>query len=119
LQQTFLAMPSDAARNIIKIDVVAYKDHDDNWIAQGIQYDIVAHARSPGGLREAFTRQLAANLALNTHLGRQKLEGIPPAPNRFKVWFDEAREKLTPLTPSPTPSRSIREEIDIRLAETV
>ena len=107
-------MTNEAARNQIMIDVVAFEDRDGNWIAQGIQYDIVARAKSVGGLREAFMRQLAANLALNTRFGRSGLEGIPAAPDRFRALFEDAKEMLKPL--SQPPSR-IREKLDIRLAD--
>jgi hypothetical protein len=110
-------MIKNEAHKSIHIDVVAFVDRDGTWIAQGIQYDIAAHARSPGGLREAFMRQLAANLALNSHLGRETLEGIPPAPARFKALFEHAKEQLTPLAPPPSPPRPIREQIDMRLVE--
>jgi hypothetical protein len=97
----------------MRIDVVAFEDPKGNWIAQGIQYDIVARAHSVGGLREAFHRQVLANLRLNAQLGREGLEGIPPSPQHFKSLFDEAKEQLTPLAALPP----VRQELDIRVAE--
>jgi hypothetical protein len=109
-------MAGETGRNQLKIDVVAFMDRDGNWIAQGIQYDIAARAPSPLGLREAFQRQLLANLALNARLGREGLDGVPPAPDRFRALFEAAKEQLISVSP-PAASRRGREEIDMRLAE--
>jgi hypothetical protein len=104
-----MAMPDKAPSLSVKIDVVAFEDHDGYWIAQGIQYDIVARAKSAPAIREAFARQLAANFALNARLGRNALEGIPPAPERFRRMFEEAPEAMRPLHAA--------EDVDIRLVE--
>ena len=91
------------------ISVVAYRDGD-LWVAQCVEYDIAARADSLERLPRAFDRALAANMLVNAELGRSKLEGIPPAPSRFKPLFDEAQE-IAPLEQiRPT-------EIRMRLAE--
>lgn len=113
----FAIMSDEATGNQLRIDVLAFEDRAGVWIAQGIQYDIVARAKSVGGIQEAFMRQLAANLALNTRFGRRGLEGIPPAPEQFRALFDDAKEMLQPLSPSRNPH--VREKLDIRLVDEV
>jgi hypothetical protein len=105
-------MQSGTSHIIEKIEVVAFEDHNGVWFAQGVQYDIVARAKSALGLREAFSRQVAANLALNQRFGREGLEGIPPAPEKFRRMFEEAKERLSPTNP-----RRVGEDMDIRLVE--
>jgi hypothetical protein len=99
-------MQSGTSHIIEKIEVVAFEDHNGVWFAQGVQYDIVARAKSALGLREAFSRQVAANLALNERFGREGLEG------KFRRMFEEAKERLSPTNPRP-----VGEDMDIRLVE--
>ncbi len=109
-------MIGSAARILTKIDVVAFMDHDGRWVAQGIQYDIAASAKSPSGLRKAFIRTLSANLVMNAKLGREGLDGIPPAPERFRALFEEAEEQLVSVS-HETETRRIPDKIDMRLVE--
>jgi hypothetical protein len=101
-------MPTEPA----EIDVIAFEASDGAWIAQGVQYDIVARAKSPAALRDAFRRQISANMELNKKFGRHGLEGIPPAPEKFKRLFDEAKERMSPtVAPQgryPAPGENIR-----------
>jgi hypothetical protein len=83
---------------IPEIDVIAFETSDGIWIAQGVQYDIVARAKSPAALRDAFRRQIFANMELNKRFGRSGLDGIPPAPEKFKRLFDDAKERMSPTT---------------------
>jgi hypothetical protein len=115
-------MPTRPAPTRGKIDVVAFESREGIWIAQGIQHDIVAQAKSVAAIRTAFSRQLAANFVLNARLGRKGLEGIPPAPEKFKRMFEAAREELRPLSRpayEKVDAKPVREEIDIRVAEAV
>ena len=81
-----------------EIDVIAFETSDGTWIAQGVQHDIVARAKSPSALRDAFRRQIFANMELNKKFGRSGLDGIPPAPEKFKKLFDDARERMSPTS---------------------
>jgi hypothetical protein len=115
-------MPTRPAPIPIKIDVVAFEDPDGFWIAQGIQYDIVAQAKSVAAIRKAFSRQLAANVVLNAKFGREGLEGIPPAPEKFKRMFEAAGDELRPVARpayEKMDAKPVQEEIDIRVAEAV
>jgi hypothetical protein len=73
--------------------VVVYRSGD-TWFAQCIEYDISAFAPSMGDVFKAFERAIAANLCVNLDLGASALDGIPPAPDRFKRMWESATVKL-------------------------
>jgi hypothetical protein len=57
-------------RNAININAIAYREGD-AWIAQGIEYDIVAQASDVISLPDAFTRAVMENICITEHLGRK------------------------------------------------
>lgn len=91
-------MPTSFPTAPIEIDVVAYQDACGIWVGQCIQYDIAAHAKTFSGLLKAIERTVAANICINQKLGRKGLEGIPPAPEKFRKRLDQAEYPLSPLT---------------------
>jgi hypothetical protein len=90
------AMPMSSSTTPIKIDAVAFQDPSGAWIAQCIQYDIVARANSLPELPKAIQREVVANLCINAKLGRKDLEGIPPAPEKYQEEFRAATLRLSP-----------------------
>jgi len=80
----------------IVIDALAFQDASGVWIAQCIQYDIVAQAKSLPALPKALEQEIFANLCVNAKLGREGLDGIPPAPQRYQEEFKEATLGLSP-----------------------
>jgi hypothetical protein len=75
------------------LSAVVYRDGD-LWIAQGLEYDICAQARTFPQLHTAFLEVIVANAAVCLELGREPLEGIDPAPQRFWNMYREARIRL-------------------------
>ena len=75
------------------INAVAYKEGD-AWIAQGIEYDIVAQADELIALPDAFERAVLENIRISEHLGRKPLEGIKSAPPRFLEMFESAKVEV-------------------------
>jgi hypothetical protein len=71
----------------IELSGVVYRDGD-MWVVQCIQHDIAAFTETVDQLAMAFERALAANLCANEALGRHGLDGIPPAPDRFREAFE-------------------------------
>lgn len=61
------------------LNVLVYEDGD-IWVAQAIEADITVSADSRDKLPHAIKRAILANIAVNTELGRNGLEDIPPAP---------------------------------------
>jgi hypothetical protein len=78
------------------IKAVAFKEGD-AWVIQGIEYDIVAHADDIAAIPHAFTRAVIENMLITQHLGRRPLEGIKPAPDRFRSLYDDADFEIRPL----------------------
>jgi hypothetical protein len=100
--------------NIITISAIAF--HNEGvWIAQCVEYDIAVSATTLPKLRKAFERAVIANICVNESLGRSGLDGIPPAPSKFRDLFNNADTDLHPIKQAPSPAAiAIR---DFRLAE--
>ncbi len=69
--------------NEISVRVVFFQE-DETWVAQCLEYDIAAFAKRMRDLPKAFNRAIAANVCANHDMGREGLEGIPPAPQRYR-----------------------------------
>ena len=78
-----------------KVNVVAY-EADGVWFAQCVEFDISAWAHRVDELHDALLKELTATCAVNQHLGRPGLDGIPPAPDRFRLMWEAAAYDLTP-----------------------
>ena len=98
----------------IKISAVAFEEAG-VWVVQGIEFDICTHAKDPASVPAAFMRAVLENACITQHLGRGPLQGIKPAPNRFKTMFDEAVTQVSPVKDVDLSHPSIA-AIDIRLA---
>ena len=98
----------------IKINAVAYQEGH-VWVVQGIEFDICAHSNDAAGVPAAFLRALAENAAISQHLGREPLQGIRPAPDRFRTLFEEAVTQVKPVKHLDLPDIPIA-AMDIRLA---
>lgn len=71
----------------IKFHVIAYQEAD-VWLAQGVEYDILARADSFDLLPKAFSEAVAKTVAIGAAFDREPLEGIKPAPAKFKATLD-------------------------------
>lgn len=57
---------------------------DGMWIAQGLEYDIVAHGLTSDEASKNFNKKFGAELAISMELGDPSpLSGIPKAPQEF------------------------------------
>jgi hypothetical protein len=63
---------------------------------QGIEYDIVAHAYDVAKLPYAFARAVLENIVITEHLGRAPLQGIKPAPAKFREMYEHAETEMRP-----------------------
>jgi hypothetical protein len=77
----------------IHINAIAFKEGD-AWVVQGIEYDIVAHAYDVAKVPQAFIRAVLENIFITEKLGRRALEGIKPAPPRFKDMYEHAETEM-------------------------
>ncbi len=73
----------------IKFHVVAYQEAD-VWLAQGVEYDILARAASFDLLPQAFSDAVAKTIAIGAEFDQVPLAGIKPAPAKFKVMLDSS-----------------------------
>jgi hypothetical protein len=90
------------------INAVAFKDGG-AWVVQGIEYDIVAHTYDVVKLPYAFMRAVVENMIITKHLGRRALEGIKPAPERFKEMYEKAETEMRAIRVNEhDPSISVR-----------
>ena len=71
----------------IKFHVIAYQEADVR-LAQGVEYDILARADSFDLLPTAFSEAVAKTVAIGAPFDREPLEGIKPAPAKFKAMLD-------------------------------
>ena len=91
----------------IHINAVAYEE-DGAWVAQGIEYDIVAHAPDVLRLPDAFSRAVMENICITTHLGKTPLQGVKPAPGRFLELFEAATVEVRPTKQRADADVSVR-----------
>ncbi|KAF0177620.1 MAG: hypothetical protein IV086_10475 [Hyphomonadaceae bacterium] len=96
------------------LSAIAFKEGD-AWIIQGIEHDICAHAWDPADVPEAFVRAVVESMCIAEHLGKQGLESIKPAPERFREMFRLARTKVVPVDDETTARLPVR-GLDIRFA---
>ncbi|NOZ32702.1 MAG: hypothetical protein GXP01_06435 [Alphaproteobacteria bacterium] len=102
----------------ICINAIAYREGN-VYVAQAIEYDIVAHAKQLHDLPMALMRSVADNIAITLSLGREPLAGVARAPDRFQDMFNEAQVSIEPVTPIDNPSPFPKTGGSIRYLETL
>jgi hypothetical protein len=60
------------------------------WVAQGLEYDIVAQGKSLKEAIKAFERTCVGQIAIDVEHGNRPLDGIEQAPEQFWDMFDGA-----------------------------
>lgn len=100
----------------VRINVVAFNDGG-VWVAQGVEFDITAHAEDISKLPRAFMRAVVENACITQQLGRTPLAGIGPAPERFRRMFDEASTTLGFVDAPPMVSGVNAPEMSMRVAQ--
>lgn len=90
----------------IKINAIAFQEGD-AWVIQGIEYDIVAHTHDVTKAPHTFLRAVVENILITEHLGRQPLEGIKPAPERFRAMYEAGTTEMRPVS-SEGPEVAVR-----------
>jgi hypothetical protein len=95
--------------NEIMLNVLVLKA-DGLWVAQGVEYDLVAQADTLENLEYEFERVLNVHLITCMELGLEPFETVPPAPDEIRELFWESRElefrKTRFVAPSPTSART-------------
>ena len=56
---------------------------DDVWYAQCLEFDILAHSKTPKDLPYQFERAIVSHMAIAADNGLKPFENLPRAPERF------------------------------------
>jgi len=65
-----------------QLNLLIFKE-DDWWIAQCLNYDIAAQARTLSDVQYEIQRVLVGRIAMAEKLGIDPFKGIPPAPEMY------------------------------------
>ncbi len=95
-----------------QIRAVAFQEGD-VWVIHGVEFDVVAQAKDLMDAPAAFLKSLISTMLINQRLGRNGLEKISAAPERYLEMFENATVELKPLGPMPTTELK-RPNIDLR-----
>ena len=83
-----------------KLRILLIQENDGQWSAQCLDYDIVTQAARLTDLKYEFEKTLMAYIAISDSEGKEPLEGIEPAPDKFwEMWRDAQTDVL--LRPPP------------------
>lgn len=96
----------------VHINAIAFKEGD-VWVVQGIEYDITTHVYDVSEVPDAFMKAVFENACITLQLGRKPLEGIKPAPLKYKAMYESA--STTMGTVKKPEGAIMSPEIDIRL----
>jgi hypothetical protein len=91
------------------------------WIAQCLQYDIVAQAKKLSDLRHEFMRTIVGRIAICAEKNIDPFKGLPEAPEECWKMFEEASETLEkkeiPIRlPDSLPSSFVLPKSEMRMA---
>jgi|SRR6185436_19031520 len=81
------------------------------WVAQCLEHDIAAQARTKEALLHELERLLIGYLLVGRNKGRLPFEGMPPAPRRY--WEMYERAKPVEMDSPSFPSLPARPEIEL------
>lgn len=91
-------LPEETVSETYQIDVVLYQEGD-HWIAQGLQFDITAQAKTPTELPQRFMKAMASEVVVALELGEEPLASVPAAPAKFWQMFNRSTATLTITEP--------------------
>lgn len=100
-----------------KIRTVLFKEGE-WWVAQCLDVDIAAQAKTEKDLRYELGRLLVGRMMASDKLGIEPFQGLPPAPRRYWDMFFEAQsqpEMLMPFIPLELLSRPLP-EVEMRVS---
>jgi hypothetical protein len=79
----------------IRVVMFPYKDW---WIAQCLDYYIVARSKRLEDLPQTLKRQLEAQIVVSLERGIEPFAGFSPAPKRFWDMYERAEVRLEPIS---------------------
>jgi len=87
------------SRKELTLSVLFLQDvtnHGIYWIAQCLEYDIVAQGKSLTDARKALERTVVGQLFIDQRMGKQPFEGIGQAPAWYFKKFETAERLASP-----------------------
>lgn len=75
------------------VNVLIFRDCE-WWVAQCLEYDIAAQARTIKDVEYEFQRVFIGRIAAAQELGIDPFEDIPPAPEAYRKIFEDADKTL-------------------------
>ena len=93
----------------VKFNALLFK-RGDWWVAQGIEYDIVAQAKTIEDLDYEFQRAIVAEMIIAVKHGEEPFANLSPAPEvYYDLWQDAValREREPKLFRSPALQRPV------------
>lgn len=81
-----------------KIRTVLFREGD-WWVAQCLDYDLAAQARTEKDLQYELGRILVGRIMAGAELGVEPFKGLPPAPRRYWDMFFDAQSQPKTLVP--------------------
>lgn len=91
-----MAQPTDAAQNrrLHVLFTQEFVGGEGHWIAQCLEYDIAAQGGTLKKAQYEWQLALAARFASAQQLGLHPLEGLPKAPQKFWMLYDEEAQPI-------------------------
>ena len=81
------------SQNVITIRTLVI-EKDEGWIAQCLDYDIVAQARTFPKLRAELERLLVSHVLASVASGREPFAGFTPAPQRYWDLYERTNARI-------------------------
>lgn len=86
------------------------------WVAQCLEHDIAAQARTQADLLYELQRLLAGYLLLGSELGRDLFHGMPKAPRRYWDLYERAKPLVSDISPLRVELPDTLPSIELRAA---
>ena len=110
---------------MMRLDVLVTKEAD-WWVAQCLQYDVAAQAKTLADLRCAFERALLAHVIVSLEKKVEPFDSLPSAPRKYWEAWERAlpveTEKVAPSAfriPKGIPKGLIPRERQFRVGDLV
>jgi hypothetical protein len=99
----------------LKIRAVLFQE-EGWWVAQCLEYDIAAQARDQSDVLYELERILAGRCLLSASKGRLPFEGLPRAPRRYWVMYEQAAPVPTSALPFRQGEFQVLTDVELRAA---
>jgi hypothetical protein len=78
----------------VQIDAVLFEREPGNWVAQCLQFDIGAEAKTLPELLYELPKALVGHIVIATENGVEPFEILPPAPQEYWEKWNQAKDSI-------------------------